>query len=317
MTSKNGHHESSPSAVAPQNGSQHASEKPVVPRYIELKRPFVRVMSLVVFLAILPVLLVLYAIVVFTSRGPGLYKQKRLGRHGKEFKIIKFRTMYHNAEELSGPVWSSRNDTRITPVGKFYRLLHLDELPQLYNVVRGEMCLIGPRPERPEIIKRDRLHEHVEQYDLRSLVLPGITGLAQINLPPDETIACVQRKVALDLEYIRTASLGLDVRIILCTVLRMFGIRHGRAVGFFKLGRQVDMSQFPRSASHVSAGQREEELSHPADYLTNDKPLPSGSARRFASNGAAVAELEAVELESAEDEDALDDVSDALPRRPR
>jgi hypothetical protein len=117
------------------------------------------------------------------------------------------------------------------------RFLHLDELPQLINVVRGEMCLVGPRPERPEIIIRHGLNEIVPDFIQRTKVLPGVTGLAQINLPADLSAECVIPKVELDLEYIRSANAGLDLRILLCTAMRMVGIRHGRAVRLLRLNR--------------------------------------------------------------------------------
>jgi hypothetical protein len=119
------------------------------------------------------------------------------------------------------------------------RLLHLDELPQLINVARGEMDLIGPRPERPVFVAR--LARSIPNYCRRLEVLPGVTGLAQVNLPPDESLECVRRKLVLDCEYVRTAGLGLDLRILACTLLRMLGIRHGRAVRWLWLERAVHL----------------------------------------------------------------------------
>ncbi|MGI9457251.1 MAG: sugar transferase, partial [Aeoliella sp.] len=178
-----------------------------------------------------------------TSSGPAFYRQWRLGKNNKPFRIIKIRTMYCNAESLSGPVLCEMGDRRITIVGRLLRFLHLDELPQLLNVVRGDMCLVGPRPERPEIITSNQLLELVPGFAERTRVLPGITGLAQINLPADVSANCVIPKVQLDFEYIETASLFLDIRILLCTALRMIGIRYGIGVRLFRLHRKVVLAE--------------------------------------------------------------------------
>jgi hypothetical protein len=135
--------------------------------------------------------------------------------------------MYENAEAIGGPQWAKPKDSRTTPVGRALRFLHLDELPQLLNVVRGEMSMIGPRPERPEFVKK--LARAVPQYMERLKVLPGITGLAQVNLPADDSLESVVRKVIIDCEYIENGSASLDFRIFICTALRMMGLRHGRA----------------------------------------------------------------------------------------
>ena len=137
-----------------------------------------------------PVVLVSMAIVMMTTRGPALYSQRRVGQFGRVFTIWKIRTMYHNCEKLTGPRWSTPGDPRVTRVGHVLRALHIDELPQLINVLRGQMSLIGPRPERPEIA--DKLAGMVEEYDVRHVVLPGISGNAQINLPPDTNVGDVR-----------------------------------------------------------------------------------------------------------------------------
>jgi lipopolysaccharide/colanic/teichoic acid biosynthesis glycosyltransferase len=125
--------------------------------------------------------------------------------------------MYHNCEQWSGPRWASRGDPRITPLGHYLRRFHVDELPQLWNVIRGDMCLVGPRPERPEFIPS--LEKALPHYTDRLLVRPGITGLAQVQLPPDTDLASVRRKLAYDLYYVRHLSPWLDLRILLCTLL--------------------------------------------------------------------------------------------------
>lgn len=162
-------------------------------------------------------------LVRLTSRGPVIYSQKRVGRGGRIFTLYKIRTMYHDCEKTTGPRWSGPNDPRITPVGRILRKLHLDELPQLWNVIRGDMRLIGPRPERPEIVAR--LREHIVGYDRRHLVKPGLTGLAQIHLPPDTCLRSVRNKLAYDLFYIRRRHWRFDLYILLATVLKLLGLR--------------------------------------------------------------------------------------------
>lgn len=169
-----------------------------------------------------PLTLSLFLLVKLTSRGPGFYRQERVGLHGETFEIIKLRSMVFNAEKPGRPVWCVRNDTRVTRLGRVLRTLHLDELPQLWNVARGEMSLVGPRPERPEIC--ETLAEKIDGYYQRVTVKPGVTGLSQINLPPDEDFQDVQRKQILDLRYIEEANVWLELRILMATAMRMFGV---------------------------------------------------------------------------------------------
>jgi lipopolysaccharide/colanic/teichoic acid biosynthesis glycosyltransferase len=169
----------------------------------------------------LPLILASIVLVRLTSRGPAIYTQTRIGRFGRVFTLYKIRTMYHNCESQTGPRWSPPGDPRITPVGRIFRKLHIDELPQLWNVLRGDMSLIGPRPERPEIVARLRLS--VPGYDRRHAVKPGITGFAQIHLPPDTCIRSVKNKVVYDLFYIRHCSLGMELYILFATGLKLLG----------------------------------------------------------------------------------------------
>jgi lipopolysaccharide/colanic/teichoic acid biosynthesis glycosyltransferase len=186
----------------------------------------------------LPLLGLLIALVRLTSRGPGVYSQARVGKGGRVFTMYKLRSMRIDAEVATGPVWSSAgSDSRVTLVGYWLRRLHLDELPQLFNVLRGEMSLVGPRPERPEFVRV--LGVQIPHYMDRLSVLPGVTGLAQVNLPPDTDLDSVRRKLALDRDYIGEAGLLLDFRIILCTILRVFGLRGGRSVRLLGLQRTV------------------------------------------------------------------------------
>lgn len=196
-------------------------------RYHENKAIVDRLLAAILLGISAPITIVLMFLVGLTSVGGVIYKQLRVGKNGKEFWLYKIRTMYANAEEVGGPQWARPKDSRITPVGRALRFLHLDELPQLVNVVRGEMSLIGPRPERPEFV--EQLALAIPDYEERLRVLPGITGLAQINLPADDSLESVERKVIIDCDYIEKGNAYLDLRILICTALRMFGIRHGRA----------------------------------------------------------------------------------------
>jgi len=163
-----------------------------------------------------PVMLLGALLVKLTSSGPAFYSQMRIGKNGRPFTIYKLRTMYHNCESASGPRWSTPGDSRITPLGRILRRTHIDELPQLWNVVRGDMALIGPRPERPEFIPS--LAEALPYYSDRLRVRPGMTGLAQVQLPPDTDLDSVLRKLAHDLYYVRHVSFWFDVRILAGTL---------------------------------------------------------------------------------------------------
>jgi lipopolysaccharide/colanic/teichoic acid biosynthesis glycosyltransferase len=219
-----------------------------LPTYFAHKALPTRIAGVVMLLMASPLILLLVIIVRLTSEGPGLYRQTRCGRSGVAFTMYKIRTMYSDAESVTGPVWCAPNDSRITPLGRVLRLLHLDELPQLINVARGEMDLIGPRPERPVFVAQ--LENEIPDYAERLRVLPGVTGLAQINLPPDETIDCVRKKLVLDCTYIGEANFFLDMRILTCTFLRMIGVRHGRAVRLMRVGRHVEASSERNGSSH-------------------------------------------------------------------
>lgn len=169
-----------------------------------------------------PLILVSMLLVKWTSKGPALYSQERLGRGGRRFMIYKIRSMYFDCERHSGVRWATVNDPRITPVGWFLRMTHLDELPQLWNVLRGDMSLIGPRPERPEIACD--LEEALPDYRDRLVIRPGITGLAQVQLPPDEDLDSVRRKLNCDLYYIERMNPVLDLQILLATATKVIGI---------------------------------------------------------------------------------------------
>jgi lipopolysaccharide/colanic/teichoic acid biosynthesis glycosyltransferase len=154
--------------------------------------------------------------------------------------MYKLRSMRIDAEATSGPVWAALSkDPRVTWIGYWLRRLHLDELPQFFNVLKGDMSLVGPRPERPEFVRV--LGEQIPNYLDRLKVAPGITGLAQVNLPPDTDLESVRRKVTLDCQYIEQASLWLDLKLIACTALRVIGCSDRQAVRLMGLHRTVEL----------------------------------------------------------------------------
>jgi lipopolysaccharide/colanic/teichoic acid biosynthesis glycosyltransferase len=176
-----------------------------------------------------------------TSRGPAIYSQIRLGRHGNPYTIYKIRSMTHQCEKQTGPLWSTVGDPRVTRLGSLLRATHLDELPQLWNVLRGEMSLVGPRPERPEFTPH--LERVIPHYRERLRVRPGVTGLAQVQLPADTDVQSVKRKLAYDLYYVHHMSPWLDVRIILCTVLKVLGVSFPVLGRLFRMPSRVTVKR--------------------------------------------------------------------------
>ena len=164
-----------------------------------------------------PLVPIIAAAIKLTSKGPALYSQERVGRFGDLFKMYKFRTMRHDAEH-GGPVWSAGDeDPRLTPIGGFLRRTHLDELPQLLNVLFGQMSLVGPRPERSHFVQT--LHGAIQRYDQRLLLKPGMTGLAQVHYRYDASLDDVRRKLRFDLLYIKRMCVTLDLKILAWTLL--------------------------------------------------------------------------------------------------
>ena len=171
--------------------------------------------ALVGFVITAPIMALTALAVALDSRGPILYSQERVGRFGDTFKMLKFRTMHVDAE-TAGPVWSAGDeDPRMTRVGRVLRRTHLDELPQLINVLKSDMSLVGPRPERPCFV--EELGREIPRYDERLLLKPGMTGLAQVHYRYDQTIADVKRKLRFDLLYTKRMCLMLDARILAWT----------------------------------------------------------------------------------------------------
>lgn len=171
--------------------------------------------ALVLLVCTSPIMLLAALAVRFESPGPIIYSQRRVGLFGKTFTVFKFRSMRNDAEK-NGAVWASKADPRVTKVGKFIRKTRIDELPQLWNVLKGEMSLIGPRPERPEFVQE--LEKEIPFYSLRHAVKPGVTGWAQVCYPYGSSVEDSRRKLEYDLYYAKNMSLLLDIKIVLKTI---------------------------------------------------------------------------------------------------
>ena len=181
-----------------------------------LKRALDLCLAAVGILLAWPLMILTGILVRASSPGPILFRQERTGRHGKSFTLLKFRSMYEDAEKRTGPVWATQDDPRITPLGRFMRKTRLDELPQLFNVLGGSMSMIGPRPERPTFV-RD-LIEKIPYYGQRHMVKPGLTGWAQINYPYGNTLEDALQKLQYDLFYIKYQSFLFDLSILFNTI---------------------------------------------------------------------------------------------------
>jgi sugar transferase (PEP-CTERM system associated) len=185
-------------------------------RMLMEKRILSLLVSSVMLLIFSPVILLLMLVVKLSSKGPVFYRQERVGQDGRSFMLVKFRSMHENAEKGTGPVWSTNNDPRITRIGRIMRRTRLDELPQFYNVFRGDMSLVGPRPERPHFVQQ--LADTIPYYPLRHVVKPGITGWAQINFGYANSLEHTIEKLQYDLFYIKNMSWVLDTLILFETI---------------------------------------------------------------------------------------------------
>jgi lipopolysaccharide/colanic/teichoic acid biosynthesis glycosyltransferase len=229
--------------------------------YASLKSVIDIALAIVILIPALPIIGVCWAIVRIVSPGPGFYVQTRLGQNGRKYPIFKIRTMHHNVEaNTGGAKWSpGAGDTRAFGFGKFLRKSHLDELPQLFNVVLGQMSMVGPRPERPEIIDALNLVKQVPGYEYRLMVKPGVTGLAQLQLPADSDILSVRHKVVYDLYYIQHQSFWLDIRLILATAFKSIGLGPVMIQKLFFLPKRnvvndVVTARIPMNLSDQSSG---------------------------------------------------------------
>ncbi|MGL4942902.1 MAG: sugar transferase [Thermoguttaceae bacterium] len=228
----------------------------VAPYNYRGKRVLDLFLAAVLLLPISVVVGVAIVLIRLTSRGAAIYSQTRVGKDGHNFTMYKLRTMVVDAEASGGAVWAAAGDPRITRLGYVLRKLHIDEFPQIVNIIKGEMSFVGPRPERPEFVAS--LSEAIDGYEYRLLVRPGVTGFAQVNLPSDRTLDDVRRKVALDLEYIETASLGFDIRLLLATLFRFARVIGPVPVKFFGVRRMI--ADCPWAAPLGAAKDDEEEV---------------------------------------------------------
>jgi sugar transferase (PEP-CTERM system associated) len=191
-----------------------------------IKRAFDIACSVIGLILTLPLLPLVALLIKIDSRGPIFFRQERVGEMEKEFVLYKFRTMRNDAEKGTGAVWAEKNDPRITRIGRFFRKVRIDEFPQLYNVLKGEMSFVGPRPERPEFV--GRLKKLIPYYSERHFVKPGITGWAQIRYPYGSSVEDAVEKLRYDLYYIKNISVLLEMLVIIETLkVMMFG-RGGR-----------------------------------------------------------------------------------------
>ena len=199
--------------------SNQMKTKLVRRRFQGVKRGFDFLVAALGLILLSPLFLILSILIRIDFPGPAFFRQERLGKDGKIFKMWKFRTMRTDAELETGPVWAREEDPRITRLGHFLRRAHIDELPQLINVFKGEMSLIGPCPERP--VFAEKINSHIPNFNERLKVKPGITGLAQVRYRYGASIKDAARKLKYDLIYIKQMCWMLDIRIIFWTVGRV------------------------------------------------------------------------------------------------
>jgi exopolysaccharide biosynthesis polyprenyl glycosylphosphotransferase len=164
----------------------------------------------------IPIMIITGFFVAITSRGPIVYKQERMGKNNRPFILYKFRTM---KIDQAGPLWTEENDTRITFIGKFLRHTHLDEVPQLVNVLKGDISVVGPRPERTKLVK---MYEQIPYYEIRHIIKPGIIGWAQLNYKPSASVEEAEKKFQFDLYYLKNRSFILDLFILIKTINKVF-----------------------------------------------------------------------------------------------
>jgi len=210
MTGKVLLHQLKPSWIVFSDGFKSLRSRKIFKRFFDI------IFSAFSLIVLSPVLVITAIVIKLESRGPAIFKQVRVGENGKEFEIYKFRSMRQDAEASSGPVWAGESDNRVTRIGAFIRKTRLDEIPQLVNVIKGEMSFVGPRPERPYFVKQ--LCEEIPYYDVRHSIKPGITGWAQVRYQYGSSVEDAIQKLQYDLYYVKNNSLFLDIIILIDTV---------------------------------------------------------------------------------------------------
>ena len=184
--------------------------------YDAFKRTIDAILAVILIIIFLPIIFLAALLIKTTSAGPAIYKQKRIGKNNKPFILYKFRTMKNSQK---GPLWTDKNDERLTPIGRILRYTHLDELPQLLNILKGDISFIGPRPERSELVE---LYQKLPFYEIRHIIKPGLTGWAQVNYKPSASLEEAYEKFQYDIYYIKNRSLILDFLILLKTIRYLF-----------------------------------------------------------------------------------------------
>jgi lipopolysaccharide/colanic/teichoic acid biosynthesis glycosyltransferase len=238
--------------------------------YASAKMAIEYAIGALLFVLTLPIVVVAALLVKLTSEGPAFYAQTRVGRNGRHYTLYKLRSMRHNCEKISGPCWSQKGDQRVTPLGRFLRKSHIDELPQLLNVLRGEMGLVGPRPERPEFFPK--LEGALPLYRSRLLVRPGVTGLAQVQLPADSDLESVRRKLAYDLYYIENCTPRLDFQLLLATLLYLVRVPYAWVGKFVLLPSD---GQIERAYLHMSQTLTHPSPTEPQPALESPEAVPA------------------------------------------
>ena len=184
--------------------------------YDALKRIIDVILSIILIVAFSPIMLLIAVLIKISSKGPAIYKQKRMGKDNAQFTLYKFRTMKIN---INGPLATEKNDSRIFPIGKILRYTHLDELPQLFNILKGDISFIGPRPESSKLVE---IYKKLPYYEIRHIIKPGLTGWAQVNYKPSASLEEAFEKLQYDIYYIKNRSLILDLLILIKTIRYIF-----------------------------------------------------------------------------------------------
>jgi exopolysaccharide biosynthesis polyprenyl glycosylphosphotransferase len=221
----------------------------LTPAQLFTKRAFDIFASIFLIILFSPIMLGLYILVPLNSNGKAIFKQERIGKNGQKYMIYKFRSMVEGAEKLTGPIFAADNDPRITSLGRFIRATRMDELPQLFNVLKGDMSLVGPRPERQFFI--EQFEQTIRDYSYRMSVKPGITGLAQVMAKYSTN---TEDKLRFDLMYVRNYSFALDIKILLQTIRVLFQSEQARGINR-KYTREYEMMLKHFGYSEVASGQ--------------------------------------------------------------